>query len=181
MSKSKIITAKSVLKEIDKLYEIFRYQRSFCPYIDPKNEGRSISIPFNLTGGKKFMVIFSEPLTKNFIIFNNQVGNLTNQNFLIRLYGLLEYYKVVGAPPNNIDPLLNGAEELDILRRLRTFFSHRAAPYNEDNKNEQKLYSRIEAHFKLSKPLPNDFIISIDTVIVPIVVKIKKYVSEKLK
>jgi len=180
MSDSKEITVEKMFNEIDQIYTIFRYSRSSCPYIDPKYEGQAISVPFNLPGGIQTIITYKDPLTKEFISFNNKVGHFTNQNFIIRLYALLEYYQIIG---NNIkiDFNLTGAYELDILRRLRKYFSHRSGPYNKADQQQVELYNTLIKQFNLGKIDSEDYPISIDTVITPMVKKIKEYVSEKLK
>lgn len=180
MSDSKEITIDELFREIAEIYNIFRYSRSSCPYLDQKDEGQAISVPFNLPGGIQNIITYKDPLTKEFISFNNKVGHFTNQNFIIRLYALLEYYQIIG---NNIkiDFKLPGADELDILRRLRKYFSHRSGPYNKADAEQIELFNTIESHFHLGKTDSNDFPISIDTVITPMVNRIKEYVSEKLK
>lgn len=179
MNESKEFTAEDIFGDIDQINTIFRYSRSSCPYIDPKYEGQTIEVPFNLPGGIQTIIKYKEPLTKEFISFNNQVGHFTNQNFIIRLYALLEYYEIIGNDIK-IDSSLPGADELDILRRLRKYFSHRSAPYNKEDTEQEKLYQRIITHFNIPEPHPQDFIISIDTVITPVINKVKEYVLLKL-
>lgn len=178
MDESKEFTAEDIFNEIDQIYTIFRYSRSSCPYLDPKYEGQAVTVPFNLPGGIQTIITYKEPLTKEFISFNNKVGHFTNQNFIIRLYALLEYYQIIG---NNIkiDFNLPGADELDILRRLRKYFAHRSGPYNKDDEKQVELFNAIESHFHLGKTDSDDFPISIDTVLTPIVNKIKEYVKSK--
>ena len=180
MADSKAIKTEDIFNEIDQINTIFRYSRSSCPYLDPKYEGKAIEVPFNFPGGIQTIIKYRDPLTKEFISFNNKVGHFTNQNYIIRLYALIEYYKIIGNDIK-IDYTIPGADELDILRRLRNYFSHRSGSYNKDDPTQDELYKTIVEHFNLGNVNSEDFPISIDTVISPLVYKIKEYVSEKFK
>lgn len=171
--------AEEIIDQIDSIYQFFRYSRSFIPYINPNLAGQKPSLPFNISKNVKSKIDFNEPLSEEFISFNNQTGHFLNQNFLIRLYDLLDYHQIVSAK-EKINKNLLGADEIDILRRLRKLFSHTSGKYNKDESEKDKLAKRIISHFKLQITDPNEFPISIDTVITPIVIKTKEYVRAKI-
>ena len=110
---------------------------------------------------------------------NNEIGHWINQNVIVRLYSIMEYYGLVS---NNIkiDQLLPGWEELDILRRLRQIFSHKSGKYDPNNNMEKKLKQKIISHFNMSISDYNDFPLNIDEVIDPIFSGCKNYVRSKL-
>ena len=169
---------KDVIQQIDGLYQFFRYSRSFIPFINPNLAGQKPSLPFNISKNVRSQIDFNEPLSEDFISFNNQTGHFLNQNFLIRLYDLLKYHQIVSAK-EKINKNLPGSDEIDILRRLRRLFSHTSGKYDKDDQEKDKLAKRIISHFKLQITEPNDFPISIDTVIAPIVTKTKEYIRAK--
>jgi len=168
-----------ILSEIDYLYEYFRHSRSHFPYLNPENGGVKIISNFNINSNLKAQIKYSEPVTENFISFNNRVGHFLNQNFLIRLFALLDYYSIV-SEKEKIIKNLPGSDEVDILRRLRKLFSHTSGKYNPLSRQQKLLVDRIIIHFKLELTDPEDFPISIDTVITPIVIKTKEYLRSKL-
>ena len=95
MDELKEFKTEDIFNEIEQINTIFRYSRSSCPYLDPTYEGQAIEVPFNLPGGIQTIIKYRDPLTKEFISFNNKVGHFTNQNYIIRLYALIEYYKII--------------------------------------------------------------------------------------
>lgn len=169
-----------IIEHIDDIYSYYRHSRSFVPYLNPKLVGKNESPPFNINRNVTVTVIFNEPLTKDFILLNNQIAHYLNQNFLIRLYALLDYHQVV-SEKEKINKDLPGADEVDILRRLRRLFSHTSGKYNPSNNEHLELVQRIISFFNLSITEPNDFPISIDKVIEPIVIKTKEYIKAKFQ
>ncbi len=70
---------------------------------------------------------------------------------------------------------LAGNEEVDILRRLRKYFSH-TSKYNPTDKEQLKLFNRIIEHFKLDVYDKGVLPIPIDTVIEVVFERAKKYI-----
>jgi hypothetical protein len=86
--------------------------------------------------GLDVILKFSKPLTRNDIDRNNEISRWLNESFIIRLYALLDSYKVYSP---NIDKTLDGNEELDILRRLRRILAHSLGRYHPNDPDEKKL------------------------------------------
>lgn len=175
MSKSE-----KIIDEINILYHYFRYSRSFFPYLNTDLVGETASPLFNISKSLKASVSFTEPITDEFLLLNNQIGHFLNQNFLIRLYALLDYHQIV-SDQQKINKEFPGSDEVDILRRLRRLFSHTSGKYNPTNSEQKILVQRMIDHFRLQITAPEDFPISIDTVISPLVLKIKEYIRAKLE
>lgn len=170
--------SEEIIKQIDSLYRLFRYSRSFLPYINSNLVGQMPSLQFNISNNVKSKINFKEPLDDDFIALNNHAGHFLNQNFLIRLYDLLDHHQIVSSKEKIINTL-PGSDEIDILRRLRRLFSHTSGKYDKDDPEKDTLAKRIIHHFKLQVVELNDFPISIDTVIAPIVIKTKEYAVAK--
>jgi hypothetical protein len=169
----------TIIKQIDAIYYYFRQSRCFFPYLSSDYIGNSSSPTFNITKGLSASINYHSPITKKYAELNNRIGHHLNQNFLIRLYAMLDYYNIV-SDEQKIDSQLPGSDEVDILRRLRRLFSHTSGKYNPNNTDEKKLVNRIIDHFDLNILEPDDFPISIDTVITPIFIKTKEYIAAKL-
>ena len=118
---------------------------------------------------------FENSLNSNDIDNLNRLGYWINQSFLIRLYTILEYHKVISVKIK-IRKDFEGADELDILHKLRRIFSH-TSRYNPENDEQRLLYDRIVSHFKLTEYHPELIPIPVDTVIEVLVNKIKTYIN----
>ncbi|MBD3229650.1 MAG: hypothetical protein GF329_15825 [Candidatus Lokiarchaeota archaeon] len=96
----------------------------------------------------------------------NEIARYLNQNVIIQLYALMNYYKLVG-DNISINHNVSGWKELDLLRRLRNIFAHKTGIVNHKVKKEAKLFNEIIQHFNLKKdtidrrhfPLPSDRVI----------------------
>jgi hypothetical protein len=80
---------------------------------------------------KGFPINFSskQPLTEKYIQTNNEIGHWLNQNFIVRLYAMLESHQIV-SEEIKIDQKLKGWKELDLVRRLRRIFAHSSGRYD---------------------------------------------------
>ena len=121
---------------------------------------------------------FSPSLTSEAIERTNAIGHWINQNFCVRLYSTMESYQMV-SETIKIRAELEGADELDILRRLRNEFAHGSGWHDPHDGEHRKLRERIIQHFGVrDADLPeatNLFPIPIDRVLVPMGAKCKAY------
>jgi hypothetical protein len=171
--------ANIIINEIDNIYMYFRYSRAFFPYLNSEVAGNTNSQLFNINKNLRASINYTKPLTNEYIAFNNRVGHYLNQNSIIRLYALLDYHQII-SDKVRIDKSLPGFDEVDILRRLRKLFSHKSAKYNYQQTEQKKLVDRIIKHFNIDISEPEDFPISIDTVITTLLIKTKEYIKVKL-
>ena len=171
-----------LLKEMDLLWSNFIQVRAPFPYPRKEHVGKSVleSSPFYKAEGINMKIEYEHALTKSDIERLRNLCYWINQSFLIRLYTLLEYYKLVSKNPtkNKIRKELDGHEELDILRRLRNQFAH-TGKYNPDDGAQEILFNRIVKQFKIEAKDIDEriFPIPIDKVIKVIFEKVKKYVE----
>jgi len=156
--------------------------RSLFPHIDKTFVGvhKAGTAPYYRQFGFVVEFVFGEGLTIDAIDQINSVGHYINQNFIVRLLALLEYYKVIGNGID-IDETIVGSEELDILRRLRNQFAHSSGRYNPHDRKQKTLCQRIVDHFDLKDTDPSDFPLSIDQVLEKMFFVCKSYVKEFLE
>lgn len=166
-----------LLNDIEDLWSNFLQVRAAYPYARPTHIGQTFieSAPFYRQRGLNLRLEFGRQLTADDVEKLQELGYWINQSVIIRLYALLEYYGVV-SETIRINTNLEGHEEVDILRRLRKYFTH-TGKYNETDKDQKKLFDRIVSHFKLETHDTDRFPISIDTVITVIYNKIKRYIE----
>lgn len=169
-----------IAKEIDRQVEFLHFCRSFIPHLSTQLAGakKFPTAPYYRNKALQITFEFSSPLTTDFIDHFNDLGHWINQNFILRLFALLESNCVI-SESIKIRQDLEGHEEMDLLRRLRQKFAHGSGRYDPHDKDKQQLYDRIMKHFKL-KPTeqPEDagkYPIPIDRVLIPLAEGCKRY------
>ena len=167
-----------IIFDIDSLWSKYYELKAHFPYANESSIGltKVHTADYYRQGGHNITFDFVKPLDKEKIARLNELGHYINQNVIIRLHLLLEAYKIIGNKVT-IDVTLSGADEVDILRRLRRLFAHTMGNYNNQDREQQKLVKRIVKHFNLPKTEYHDFPIFIDVVIKPIFDGIKTYIE----
>ena len=174
-------TTEDILKTIDIMWEYHIKVRSHFPYARKEHIGTRIieSAPYYTSQGFQIKYDFGKELEENDIDQINKLSNWLNQNVLIRLYALMNYFGYVGKTIS-IDHTIKGSKELDLLRRLRNHFAHTEGNYNPTDEEQINLVDEIVSHFGLIKNKFDHFPISIDQVIEPIFNGCKTYVKNKI-
>lgn len=110
----------------------------------------------------------------------NSIGHFLNQNVIIRLHSILNYYRIIG-DEISIDQTIAGWKEIDLTRRLRNVFSHSKGTFNPNSKDHVFLAKRIVEDYKLKvkNKEPKGFLIPIDELLVPLFDGCRRYVMEK--
>jgi hypothetical protein len=119
------------------------------------------------------------------IRINNKITLLINQNFIVRLYSLMESHHVC-SEKISIDNTLEGSEDLDLLRRLRNVFAHSSGCFDPDNDEHNIMFDRLITFCEWEivdvdnwkKYYPNEFPLSIEKVCIPLFNRCKKYILE---
>lgn len=179
MSTPDVITLE---QEMDNIWSKTLKCRSLFPYADKTIVGcRKVrTAPYYRQFGFNVEFDFGSNLTIDDIDEINVVGHFINQNFVVRLYSLMENYGIIGNSVA-IDKSIVEWEELDILRRLRQRFAHSSGRYNPGDAEQKKLYERITAHFELRETDPQGFPLSIDAVLERLLCACRRYAKEFLK
>ena len=172
--------SKNIISQIDEQLEFLHHCRAVFPYLPEEFEGelRFKTAPYYQNLGFKYIFEFSSPLTLKFITDFNYISHWINQNFVVRLYAVLESNKLI-SPSTKIRSDLEGHEEVDIVRRLRNIFGHSSGNYDPKESEQKKLFYRIQNHFNLSKDemskLKGKFPLPIDQILRPLAEGCKRY------
>jgi hypothetical protein len=158
-------------KAIDAINEIqnfHRETRAFTPYLTHSCVGVSsiVSPPYYKESGFNYTICYGKLLNEHDITHLNILANWINQNVLIRLCALMEYYKFIGGRII-IDDSVTGWEKVELLIALRNAFAHTNGSIG-DNAKRRELARRVNQMFdlKLNDIDTRDQIpLSIDTVI----------------
>jgi len=169
--------------ELDKLKANFTNFRAYFPYMSQQSIG-AIEIttsPYYINQGFRITFKFSQPLSEASISKNNEIAGWINQNFIIRLWALLDSYSVT----KKIDSSINGAKDVDLVRRLRNVFVHKNGRYDPTDSRHQKLAEELMIHLRQDSSgiidKEKEFGLSIDTGIDPLFDGCKKYVQGLLE
>ena len=179
----------NLIEILDELWETFKRCRDIFPLVIPENVGiKEIKVYNNVS------LHFKDGLTNSDKDGINKSGHHINQNFIVRVYALLDSKKIMprkynknnksnNGYPKKLDKSIDGYDDADILRRLRHIIAHTNGKYNLQNKEQKKLYNQIVEHYKLTTPPnhPDEWRLPIDTVLFPMFEGCKKYSVEFLK
>lgn len=171
------MSLKELLKNLDILNENLINCRAYFPYMSQHNTGaiEIITAPYYGNRGFNIKFQFDQPLNEAHIAKNNEIAAWINQNFIIRLYALLDSYSAT----NKIDKSVDGWKDVDLVRRLRNVFVHKNGRYDPGNARDRKLAEELKKHLGVREILNNgnEFGLSIDTGIGPLFKGCKKYVK----
>ena len=86
--------SQSIIEEIDALENIYLRCRSVFPTLTQELVGHRefTTAPYYLRRGFMAQIQTESPITSEFIEHNRQLGKWINENVIIRLYGILNYY-----------------------------------------------------------------------------------------
>lgn len=143
--------------DVDKTCEAIRDQldllqrsRVALPHFDEAAVGGRVfkSAPSFAARGLAVQFEFPKGLTESQRRKFHEIGHWINQNFVLRLYSVLESGKVVGRYID-IDHSLTGSEHVDTVRLLRNVFSHGTGRYNSKRSEHRELRARLLKSFQL--------------------------------
>jgi len=170
--------ADELKSKIDGLYSMFRAVRWIIQYVGPEYEGQSEVKWKSRIPSNEFWVTynFDKPMNGETISELNRISEYENQNFIVRLYALLEYE---GLFKDGINDSLNGYKHVKFLKELRNQFAHKPGKFNPQNKNSKKLRLELFKFYKISPDdsLPDQVPLPKDKMIHPMVNGVKDYVK----
>ena len=170
MSKKKYHTADEIVNQIRLLEQLFRETRSNYPYIDEQYIGKTPILRFNV-GNNIAYINYEKPITKEFRELNNKIAHFHNQNFIVRLFSVLNNYQVF----QNLK--ISDSPELYTLKRIGNIYCHGSGSYDKTNDDHKRLMRRMIKTFNLEDISYSDFPISIDNVINQIIKASINYVN----
>ena len=171
-----------LLEGIHMLWKNFNNCKAHFPYMpkEAKGEREARTAPYYIQQGFDVKFVFSEGVSEEGIERINEVGHWINQNAIIRLCAVLESFHIMSNTIGiNFD--LDGAEQLNIARRLRNCFAHSSGRYKADDSEHDKTLKLMKDKLGISIDGCTDWPLSIDTVIQPLFEGCIKYVKEKAK
>jgi len=171
-----------LLEAIDILWKNFNNCRAYFPYMPKEAKGvkEARTAPYYIHQGFDIKFLFSEGITEEGVEKINEVGHWINQNAIIRLCAVLESFHIMSNTIGiNFD--LDGAEQINIARRLRNCFAHSSGRYKADDNEHRKTLNLMKDKLGISIDGRTDWPLSIDTVIQPLFEGCIKYVKEKTK
>ena len=174
-----------LVRQINIQIDYLWHSRAVFPHMQENMIGAKDchTAPYYQNLGFNITFSFAEPLTAESVAEIDEIGHWINQNFVVRLCALLEFYKVIGPEDSGIkiNHQLDGHDEVDITRRLRNEFAHTAGEYDPADPKARELYERIVNKFSLgteSNPeIGGKFPIPIDKVLIPLAEGCKHYIK----
>jgi hypothetical protein len=178
--------AESVADQIDRQVAFLHRCRAVFPRLDTAlvGETKLEASEYFKQQGHSIEIQLSSPLTEDLLYELNELAHWLNENFVVRLYAVMESNQLV-SEKIKIDQALEGWEELDILRRLRNKVGHGTRGYDINDQDHVKLYERIVVHFGIKKDYSylevDKYPIGIAKVLVPMANGCKRYAEEFAK
>jgi len=172
---------KDFLESCTTLWRNFNNCRSHFPSMTPDLIGKKeiLAAPFYISQGFNVKFIFDQGFSKADMNSINQIAHWLNQNFIIRLYAILNCFHLI-SDNIDIDFSAAGAVELNIVRRLRNCFSHSSGRF--DSQNQYHVDTMKMIHEKLNIEIDSlaDWPLSINTILKPLMDGCVKYASSKM-
>lgn len=169
----------TVLNDIDTLWEKFSQCRAHFPCVSKTMVGQRCipTAPFYVAQGFQITYVLNHELTPEMIDRLNEIGHWLNQNFVVRLYAILDHYDIV----DSIEPNIDGWRYVSLLRWLRRYFSHQSGYFDENNNDHKKTMNEINDLLGVNVDDRGDFPLAIDKVLQPLMEGCKAFVKNKLR
>jgi len=115
--------ATEVVAQIEVLIEFLHRSRSVFPRLGADMVGRKMfeAPQYYRQHGHDVVVRLPEPMTAEFVNGLNSLAHWLNENFVLRLYAVLDAQRLFREGIRNG---VDGHEEIDITRRLRNMIGH---------------------------------------------------------
>jgi hypothetical protein len=164
------------------LWKDFNNCKAHFPYVPIEAKGAKTvrTAPFYIAQGFDISFLFSEGISEDGIRRINQIGHWLNQNYVIRLCAVLEYFGII-SNSIRIDFKLDGAEHVNIARRLRNCFAHSSGRYNPENEDHRETMKLMHDNLGVSIDGHTDWPLLIDKVLKPLHDACIKYALQKME
>jgi len=170
--------SQSVAVEIDEQIDHLHRTRSVFPRLSHHlvDSSRFEAPAYYRQLGLHVQVELEQPMTVAFIDGLNEIAHWINENFVLRLYAVLESHRLF-QPEIRKD--IAGHEEMDILRRLRNKIGHGSGKYDPSDTDKLKLYERLVKHFNVDPQTyledATKYPLAVGQVLVPLATACKGY------
>jgi hypothetical protein len=171
-----------IIDEIDDLRDIFLQCKSLFPVLSDQLVGKNSfqTAPYYQSRGYNVSIHTGKPITKDFIDRYSQIGRWINENAIIRLFGILNYYKHVGQK-YQIDKGLPGWEHVRYCCRIKNVITKTRLNYEPDTEKNIRLKEELISYYKLNPDQYKNIPTPIDKVIEQIFNGCKEYLRAKYK
>ena len=173
------IDQKLAIPEINDLERIYLQCRSVFPALSDSLVGRNefSTAEYYIERGFMAYIKTSKPITEDFLQRNANLVKWINENTIIRLYGIMNYYGFI----EEIDKNCAGWKEVDLMRRMRNAFTKTGLNYRPEDPDNIRLRDEVIANFELDRDLYEGVIPTpIDTVVSKIFNSCKEYIKERI-
>jgi hypothetical protein len=166
---------------LDHLWQNYLHCRAFFPCVTRESVGTKTvrTAPYYIAQGCDMTLEFGKPLSAEAIDRINEIGHWISQNFVIRLCAVLESFGVISERVS-IDPKLDGARHVDIVRRLKNCFTHSSGRFDPENAKHRKALQLMRDHLGISIENCATWPLAIDTVLDPLLRGCKTYAGKRL-
>jgi len=184
-------TLSELLKKMDEIKTLLMVSKDYISFMNWGIIGQKRIGPapcYSESPLPRYVKFYNRNLTREDIELNNKVTLLINQNFLVRLRSLFDYYEVLKRgynPPNNFEGLCKDIpewEDMWILRKLRNKFGHGPGSFDISDEEDIELYEQIVYRYGIDRELweeyyPDEFPLSIEKVLKPMFNNCYNYVK----
>ena len=172
------VSAEELCAQIDRLWDCFFRLKAFVPYTEDTMVGAQVleGAPYYAAGGRALELHFEPPLTPEHIAEINESGLWLNENYVVRLYAVLESHDAIryGEP---VDQELEGGEHVAILKKLRNRIAHDDGRFDPEDTRHQKLAEDLSELYNIEETdRESHFHLPIDKVLKPMTDGVKSYV-----
>jgi hypothetical protein len=174
--------ADDVGAEIDRQVEFLHRCRSVFPRLQSNMAGQTeFEAPqYYRQLGYNVSVKLAQPMTAEFIDGLFELGHWLNENFVTRLWAILESNQIV-SKTSKIDQGLENWRDVDLLRRLRNKIGHGSGAYDPADAEKKKLFDAIVQHYNVPGGYSyfevEKYPIGVGQVLVPMAQGCKKYTA----
>jgi hypothetical protein len=138
-----------IVAELDELEGLLLQCRSVFPILTKELVGHRQfrTAPYYLGRGYAAQIQLPDPITAEFIERNRRLGKWINENTIIRLYGIMNYYDFL----EKTDQTLPGWREVDLMRRMRNAFTKTPLNYRPEDPDDIRLREEVIVHSSLNR------------------------------
>jgi hypothetical protein len=172
--------ADDVAAEIDRQIDFLHRCRSEFPRLHNEMAGQTeFEAPeYYRQLGYNVSVKLSQPMTAEFIDGLFELGHWLNENFLTRLWAILESNQIV-SKTSKIDQALEHWRDVELLRRLRNKIGHGSGTYDHADAEKKKLFDAIVQYYNVPEGYSyfevEKYPIGVGQVLVPMAHGCKRY------
>lgn len=167
-------------ESIDQQIELLLRARAVFPFMPPEAVGKAEFATglVYAAAGHRATITFSPRLSNEERLARNAVGHWINQNFIVRLWAIMDSSGTTKPIRHKVD----GAEEVDLVRRLRHQISHSSGRLDANKPEQLKLQEALArwAEADAESLASDEFPVSIDSVLLPLAGACKRYLDNAL-